>query len=72
MTEGVRMPMNLSGGFGKPMNGITDIGDGVMTPTVLNNMSAGKGDTKRPVNPKKYAQNYERIFGKKNKTKTKK
>jgi len=35
-------------------------------------MSAGKGDTKRPVNPKKYAQNYERIFGKKNKTKTKK
>jgi|11_taG_2_1085331.scaffolds.fasta_scaffold112036_1 hypothetical protein len=28
-------------------------------------MSAGKGDTKRPVNPQKYAQNYERIFGKK-------
>jgi len=35
-------------------------------------MSAGKGDTKRPVNTQKYAQNYERIFGKKNKTKTKK
>jgi hypothetical protein len=26
---------------------------------------AGKGDKPRPVDPKKYAENYERIFGKK-------
>jgi hypothetical protein len=33
-------------------------------------MSAGKGSKPRPVNPAKYAENYERIFGK-NKTKDK-
>jgi len=26
---------------------------------------SGKGDTPRPVDPKKWAENYERIFGKK-------
>ena len=34
-------------------------------------MSAGKGDKPRPVDAAKYAENYERIFGKK-KTKPKK
>ena len=33
-------------------------------------MSAGKGDIKRPVDQKKYGENYDRIFGKK-KPKTK-
>ena len=33
---------------------------------------AGKGDSKRPVDQAKYGENYERIFWKKNKTKTKK
>jgi hypothetical protein len=28
-------------------------------------MSAGKGDKPRPVDTKKYGENYERIFGKK-------
>ena len=28
-------------------------------------MSAGKGDTPRPVNPRTYAENYDRIFRKK-------
>ena len=32
-------------------------------------MSAGKGSKPRPVDPKKYAENYERIFGKKEKPK---
>lgn len=32
---------------------------------------AGKGDSPRPVNKTKYDQNYERIFGKKKKVKTK-
>jgi hypothetical protein len=27
---------------------------------------SGKGDKPRPVDPKKWADNYERIFGKKN------
>ncbi len=31
------------------------------------NGEAGKGDTYRPVNHKTWAENYERIFGKKNK-----
>lgn len=33
-------------------------------------MSAGKGSKPRPVDPAKYGQNYDRIFGK-NKPKTK-
>jgi hypothetical protein len=32
---------------------------------------AGKGDSPRPVDKVKYDQNYERIFGKKKKVKTK-
>lgn len=35
-------------------------------------MSAGKGSKTRPVDPKKYAENYERIFGKNEKPKGKK
>lgn len=31
-------------------------------------MSAGKGDTPRPVNPKKYGENYDRIFRKQSNT----
>lgn len=34
--------------------------------------SAGKGDRYRQVDMKKYAENYEKIFGKKKKTKKKK
>ena len=33
---------------------------------------AGKGSKYRPVDPKKYAENWERAFGKKTKKKTKK
>jgi len=29
------------------------------------NGQAGKGDTYRPVDPKKWSENYDRIFGKK-------
>lgn len=31
--------------------------------------SAGKGDSYRPVDPKKWSDNWDRIFGKKNKVK---
>ena len=34
-------------------------------PRITRKSSNGKGDTCRPVNKKKYDENYERIFGKK-------
>ena len=33
-------------------------------PKISRNNGAGKGDTCRPMNKKKYDENYERIFGK--------
>lgn len=35
------------------------------------NGQAGKGDTYRKVDPQKWSENYDRIFGKKNKSKAK-
>ena len=35
------------------------------------NGQAGKGDTYRPVDPKKWSENYDRIFGKKPKPRNK-
>lgn len=34
----------------------------------MTNGQAGKGDSYRPVDPKKWSENYDRIFGKKKKT----
>ena len=54
------------------MNGLNNLMDQKHRVVMMVDGQSGKGDKYRKVDPKKYAENWERAFGKKKKKKTKK